>query len=135
MPRRASTKERVSANWRELLGGGVLCGGGTSRGGAGAGGHCCLAAQPRRTTPVLFEPAFSHRDVRVRVDAYRRGPRGRHADRGEVDHEAWPEHIWDCAIQTRVARGSGRNVTKIELAHLIATSCTRARATTLACWH
>ena len=28
------------------------------------------------------------------------------------------EHIWDCAIQTWVARGSGRNVSKVELAHL-----------------
>jgi len=103
---------------RELLGGGVLVEAGHREVEQALAETAALLAQSRRTTPMLFEPAFSHRDVRVRVDAYRRGPRGDTLIEVKSTTGVKPEHIWDCAIQTWVARGSGRNVTKIELAHL-----------------
>ena len=76
-----------------------------------------LLTRPIDEAPMIFEPAFSHEGVRVRVDAYQR-----HADGDtliEVKSTAGvkTEHIWDCAIQTWVARGSGRNVTRVMLGH------------------
>ena len=69
-------------------------------------------------TPMLFEPAFSHDGVRVRVDAYRREEE--HDTLIEVKSTTGvkDEHVWDCAIQTWVARGNGRHVTHVMHAHV-----------------
>ena len=73
--------------------------------------------RPRTEAPLLFEPAFSHQDVYVRVDALRRGPAGDTLIEVKSTASAKDEHIWDCAIQTWVARGAGRPVRKICVAH------------------
>ena len=73
-----------------------------------------LAAPPTRF-PMLFEAAFEHEEVYVRVDALMRFPL---ADRLiEVKSATKPkdEHFWDCAIQTWVLRGAGRLVKTISL--------------------
>ena len=70
---------------------------------------------------MLFEPAFCHEDVRVRVDAFERNEHAEHGDTLiEVKSTASvkDEHLWDCAIQTWVARGAGRPVRQVVLAHV-----------------
>lgn len=74
--------------------------------------------RPRAEVPMLFEPGFSHEDVRVRVDAFRRGEHGDTLIEVKSTTSVKAEHIWDCAIQTWVARGAGRKVTKVILAHV-----------------
>ncbi len=103
---------------RDLLGGGVLVEAGHREVEKALDDTEGLLAQSWSKAPMLFEPAFSHHDVRVRVDAYQRGPRGDTLIEVKSTTSDKPEHIWDCAIQTWVERGSGRNVTRIELAHL-----------------
>ncbi|MFO1517571.1 MAG: DUF2779 domain-containing protein [Lysobacterales bacterium] len=103
---------------RQLLGGGVLVEAGHREVEQALADTAALLVQPWQTTPMLFEPAFSHRDVRVRVDAYLRGSDGDTLIEVKSTTGVKSEHIWDCAIQTWVARGSGRNVSKVELAHL-----------------
>lgn len=79
-----------------------------------------LAALERLPTdvPMLFEPAFSHENVRVRVDAFQRGELGDTLIEVKSTTAVKSEHIWDCAIQTWVARGAGRIVSKVVLAHV-----------------
>lgn len=77
-----------------------------------------LLAQPDAQAPMLFEPAFSHERVRVRVDAFQR-----HGDCDTLIEvksttSVKTEHVWDCAIQTWVARGAGRNVTRVLHGHV-----------------
>lgn len=79
--------------------------------------HAALL-KPRDEVPRLFEPAFAHEDVRVRVDAFERGAHGDTLIEVKSTASVKDEHIWDCAIQTWVARGSGRVVHKIVLAHI-----------------
>lgn len=75
-------------------------------------------ARPHADVPMLLEPAFSHEDVRVRVDAFQRGENGDTLIEVKSTTAVKSEHIWDCAIQTWVARGAGRIVNKVVLAHV-----------------
>ena len=77
-----------------------------------------LLSRSHTEIPMLFEAAFTHKDVRVRVDGFQR--HGDHDVLIEVKSttSVKDEHLWDCAIQTWVARGAGRNVTGIQLGHI-----------------
>ena len=75
-------------------------------------------AQSRHEVPMLFEPAFSHENVRVRVDALARSEHGDTLIEVKSTTSVKPEHVWDCAIQTWVLHGAGRTVCKVELAHV-----------------
>lgn len=77
-----------------------------------------LLALPRSRAPMIFEPAFEHRGVRVRADALRREAAGDTLIEVKSTLGAKPEHIWDCAIQSWVARGAGRRLRRIKVAHL-----------------
>ena len=80
-------------------------------------------AQPR--VPALFEAAFAHDEVAVRVDVLVRDGEGLLGDDG-----AWElvevksgsglkeEHVWDAAIQLQVLRGCGVPVRRVGVMHL-----------------
>ncbi len=103
---------------RELLGGGLLI----------AADHLHVRealtetseqlSRPRSEAGMIFEAGFSHEDVRVRVDAFRRDEVGDTLIEVKSTTSVKDEHIWDCAIQTWVARGSGRLVGKVLHAHV-----------------
>lgn len=103
---------------RDLLGGGKLIAADHMHVEEALAETAALLALPHGRVPMLFEPAFSHEGVRVRVDAFQR-----HADHDvliEVKSttSVKQEHLWDCAIQTWVARGSGRNVSHVMHGHV-----------------
>ncbi|MBK6727096.1 MAG: DUF2779 domain-containing protein [Xanthomonadales bacterium] len=103
---------------RELLGGGMLV----------AADHLHVKealsetaehlSRPRSEVGMLFEPGFSHDDVRVRVDAFRRDADGDTLIEVKSTTSVKDEHLWDCAIQTWVARESGRPVVRVLHAHV-----------------
>jgi hypothetical protein len=66
----------------------------------------------------LFEAAFEHERVRVRVDAFECRKDGDTLIEVKSTTVVKDEHLWDCAIQTWVARGAGRKVKRIVLAHV-----------------
>lgn len=103
---------------RELLGGGALVSADHLRVDEALAETAALLAQPHAAVPMLFEPAFAYDGVRVRVDAFQR--HGDHDTLIEVKSttSVKQEHVWDCAIQTWVARGAGRNVTRILHGHV-----------------
>lgn len=68
--------------------------------------------------PRLFEAAFEFEGVRVRVDALERGLRGDTLIEVKSTTQVKDEHIWDCAIQTWVVRGTGRPLQRVLLAHV-----------------
>ena len=79
-----------------------------------------LLVQPLNAVSLLFEPAFEHAGVRVRVDALEK--RLMHwFSMIEVKSgtKVKPEHLWDCAIQTWVLREGGfeDSLDEIFLAH------------------
>jgi hypothetical protein len=103
---------------RDLLGGGVLIAADHLHVHEAMADTAAQLARPEAEAPMLFEPAFLHEGVRVRVDAFQR-----HGDRDTLIEvksttSVKQEHLWDCAIQTWVARGAGRNVTRIMLGHV-----------------
>lgn len=103
---------------RDLLGGGVLIEADHMHVHEALSDTAAALERPAESVPMLFEPAFLHEDVRVRVDAFER-----HRDYDvlvEVKSttSVKEEHLWDCAIQTWVARGAGRNVTRIMHGHI-----------------
>ena len=103
---------------RDLLGGGTLIAADHLHVDEALAETEALLALPLHQVPMLFEPAFSHEGVRVRVDAFQR-----HGDCDTLIEvksttSVKQEHLWDCAIQTWVARGSGRNVTRILHGHV-----------------
>lgn len=75
-------------------------------------------ARPREEVPQLFEAAFEHDGVRVRVDALQRGSDCDTLIEVKSTTQVKDEHVWDCAIQTWVLRGSGRTVDRVFLAHV-----------------
>ncbi len=75
-------------------------------------------AQPREHLPRLFEPAFEHDGVRVRVDALERDADGDRLIEIKSTTRVKAEHLWDCAIQTWVARGDGCDIRQIMLGHV-----------------
>ncbi|NCT66665.1 MAG: DUF2779 domain-containing protein [Rhodanobacteraceae bacterium] len=103
---------------RELLGGGVLIEADHLHVDDALAETAAALALPRRQAPRLFEAAFSHRGVRVRVDALERGRRGDTLVEVKSTASVKDEHLWDCAIQTWVARGAGRAIAKVVLAHV-----------------
>jgi len=103
---------------QELLGGGVLVAANHFQVNEALAQTAELLKLPYLQAPMLFEAAFSHEGVRVRVDGFQR-----HADHDTLIEmksttAVKSEHIWDCAIQTWVARGSGRNVSRVLLGHI-----------------
>lgn len=103
---------------RDLLGGGVLIAADHMHVHEALAETAALLSRPDSEAPMLFEPAFSHEGVRVRVDAFQR--HGDHDTLIEVKSttSVKHEHVWDCAIQTWVARGAGRNVTRVVHGHV-----------------
>ena len=75
-------------------------------------------ARPLDEAPMLFEAAFEFQNVMVRVDGYHRRGEGITLIEVKSTTRVKEEHIWDCAIQTWVARGAGRNVDRVVLAHV-----------------
>lgn len=74
--------------------------------------------RPRKEVPRLFEAAFEFQGVRVRVDALERGLRSDTLIEVKSTTTVKDEHVWDCAIQTWVARGAGRPLKRVLLAHV-----------------
>lgn len=102
---------------QELLGGGVLVTADHLHVNEALAETKGLLDQSIDAVPMIFEPAFTHEDVRVRVDAYQRHSDGDTLIEIKSTASVKAEHIWDCAIQTWVARGSGQNVTRVMLGH------------------
>jgi len=102
---------------QELLGGGVLVTADHLHVNEALAETISLLDQSIDAVPMIFEPAFTHEGVRVRVDAYKRHPDGDTLIEIKSTASVKAEHIWDCAIQTWVARGSGQNVTRVMLGH------------------
>ena len=77
------------------------------------------ALMANRAVPAIFEAAFEHRDVRVRIDILERLPGGWWGIRevkssGDVkDH-----HYDDVAVQLHVARSSGARISSVEVLHV-----------------
>jgi hypothetical protein len=103
---------------RDLLGGGTLIAADHMHVDEALAETATLLALPDTDAPMLFEPAFSHEGVCVRVDAFQR--HGDHDTLIEVKSTTAvkTEHIWDCAIQTWVARGADRKVSCILHGHV-----------------
>lgn len=103
---------------RDLLGGGVLIAAGRTQSGAAAAQTEALLSRPCAEVPMLFEPAFLHEGVGVRVDALRRTSEGDVLIEVKSTTRVKPEHVWDCAIQLWVLRGAGRDVSQVMLGHI-----------------
>ncbi|MEO7360979.1 MAG: DUF2779 domain-containing protein, partial [Gemmatimonadaceae bacterium] len=103
---------------RDLLGGGLLIAADHLHAREALAETQAVLDRPRAEVSMLFEPAFSHEDVRVRVDAFQRGEHGDTLIEVKSTTAVKSEHIWDCAIQTWVARGAGRIVSKVVLVHV-----------------
>lgn len=101
-----------------LLGGGHLVAAGHMQVAQALDETASLLAQPWQDVPMIFEAAFSHEGVRVRVDAFQRGEDGDTLIEVKSTTKVKNEYLWDCAIQTWVARGSGRSVTRVLLGHV-----------------
>ena len=106
---------------RELLGGGVLIAADHLHAKEALAETADHLSRPRSDIGMLFEPGFSHDDVRVRVDAFRRDEDGDTLIEVKSTTSVKDEHLWDCAIQTWVARGSGRPVVRVLHAHVDST--------------
>lgn len=103
---------------RELLGGGVLVAADHLHVREALAETAEQLSRPRSEAGMIFEAGFSHEDVRVRVDAFRRDEDGDALIEVKSTTSVKDEHLWDCAIQTWVARGSGRLVGKVLHAHV-----------------
>lgn len=80
-----------------------------------------LLAQPLDATHLIFEAAFEHAGVRIRADAFLKRPCAWFSlVEVKSSTEVKPEHLWDCAVQAWVARGSGmeESLDEITLAHV-----------------
>ena len=75
-----------------------------------------LLSEPPTHRPVLFEAAFEHDGVRIRVDVLMRFPLAHRLIEVKAGTEPKEDYFWDCAIQTWVMRGAGRAVQTISLA-------------------
>jgi len=69
--------------------------------------------------PAIFEAAFEHDGVRIRVDVLERLPGGGFGLR-EVKASAGvkPEHLDDCVVQLHVLEGCGLRIDSVELVHV-----------------
>ena len=76
-----------------------------------------LLADP--SVPALFEAAFEHDGVRIRVDALERIPGGAFGLREvKASSRVKPEHLGDCAVQLYVLEGCGLSIASVELIHV-----------------
>lgn len=103
---------------RDLLGGGVLITADHRHVDEALTETAALLALPIERAPMLFEPAFSHEEVRVRVDGFQRHATHDVLIEVKSTTSVKQEHVWDCAIQTWVARGAGRNVERVLHGHV-----------------
>ncbi|MGE3298569.1 MAG: DUF2779 domain-containing protein [Porticoccaceae bacterium] len=103
---------------RELLGDGVLIEADHRHVREALAETAALLAKPVRGAAMLFEAAFEHQNVRVRVDALKRHAGGDTLIEVKSTTQVKPEHLWDCAIQTWVAEGAGRRIRSIQLGHI-----------------
>jgi hypothetical protein len=73
----------------------------------------------QRDVPAIFEAAFEHRGVRIRVDALERLPDGGFGLREvKASGSVKPHHLDDIAIQRFVLGGAGIAVGSVELIHV-----------------
>ena len=73
----------------------------------------------RASVPAIFEAAFEHEGVRIRVDVLERLSGGRWGLREvKASTRVKPEHTPDCAVQRFVLEGCGLQVGSIELVHV-----------------
>lgn len=69
--------------------------------------------------PAIFEAAFEHAGVRIRVDVLERLAGGRFGLREvKASTEVKPVHVEDCAVQQLVLEGCGVRVASVELVHV-----------------
>lgn len=101
---------------RELLGGGVLVEAAPWEWDKALDQTQALLAQTPSHRPQLFEAAFEHEGVAVRVDALLRFPLADRLIEVKASTSVKEEYLWDCAIQTWVLRGAGRAVSVVTLA-------------------
>lgn len=102
---------------RDLLGGGLLIEADHFHVREALTETALALSRPRKDVPRLFEAAFAHQGVRVRVDALERGLRSDTLIEVKSTTQVKDEHVWDCAIQTWVVRGAGRPLRRVLLAH------------------
>jgi len=74
-----------------------------------------LLAELPTQRPVVFEAAFEHEDVRVRVDALVRFPLADRLIEVKAGTHPTEDYFWDCALQTWVVRGAGRPLQIVSL--------------------
>lgn len=77
--------------------------------------YALLAELPTQR-PVLFEAAFEHEGVRVRVDALMRFMSADRLIEVKAGTKPTEDYFWDCAIQSWVMRGAGRPLQIVSLA-------------------
>ena len=79
-----------------------------------------LLADP--TVPAIYEAAFTHDGIRIRVDVLARNPAGGGGgfDLCEVKSSTGVRdvHLWDVAVQLHVLEGAGVPVRRVRLVHL-----------------
>jgi hypothetical protein len=74
-----------------------------------------------QSTPAIFEAAFEHENVRVRVDILERfddGTWGLREVKSSLSASASKGHYDDVAVQLHVVEGSGLSVSSVELIHV-----------------
>ena len=71
-----------------------------------------------REVPVIFEAAFEHSCVLVRVDVLKRNGKGFHLTEVKSSTKIKPEHTDDVSIQKYVIEGCGVQVNDTNLMHL-----------------
>jgi hypothetical protein len=75
-----------------------------------------LLAQP--DVPAVFEAAFEHAGVRIRVDVLEKLPRGLGLREVKSAARVRPQHVEDCAVQLVVLEACGLDVPSVELLHV-----------------
>src|SRR5580704_16263933 len=77
------------------------------------------AGMADRSVPAIFEAAFEHSGVRIRVDVLERLPRGYWGMREVKSSGEIKEHHYDdVAVQVHVLRSAGVRVSSIEILHV-----------------
>jgi hypothetical protein len=103
---------------QSLLGGGLLIRPGHRELKQALAETAAALTRPSAEVPRLFEPAFEHEGVRVRVDALERSPDGDRLVEVKSTTGVKESYLWDCAIQTWVARGAGRPIRSVGVGHI-----------------
>jgi hypothetical protein len=103
---------------QSLLGGGLLINAGHREVEQALAETAAAVTQPPSEVPRLFEPAFEHEGVRVRVDALELGADGDRLIEVKSTAKVKEPYLWDCAIQTWVARGAGRPIRSVGVGHV-----------------